>query len=165
MKLPALPIADLLVVSSALLSSQFGGRPWAAIALCGLLPLRLLAPSNATLLSSLVLSSFWLAALQYTGDIRLYFPFTLHFATQLGILLPFSPTRSALYGSGGIVLLFSVIRLLQSASLIVLLVELLVAAVAVGLPLMLFHAGPPTPLRRNISLILAALLAYLGLVF
>lgn len=165
MKFNALPIADLFVVASALLASQFGGRPWAAIALCGLLPLRLLVPSIPALLASLVLSSFWLAAHQYTGDVRLYFPFTLHFATQLGALLPFSPARSVLYGSGGIILLFSVIRLLQSASLVVLLVELLVAAVAVGLPLLLFHAGPPTPLRRNASLILSALLAYLGLVF
>jgi hypothetical protein len=165
MKFTSLPIADLLVVASALLASQFGGRPWAAIALCGLLPLRLLAPSIPTLVASLLLSSFWLAAHQYTGDIRLYFPFTLHFATQLGALLPFSPLRSAIYGSGGIVLPFSVIRLLQSASLIVLLVELLVAAVAVGLPLALFHMGPPNSLRRNAVLILSALLAYLGLVF
>lgn len=165
MKLNQFPFADLLVVCSALLASQFGGRAWALIALAGLLPLRILLPKPTLFLQSLLLSGFWLGAHHWSGDIRLYFPFTLHFATQLGLLLPFSPLRSALYGSGGIILLFSIIRLLQSASLIVLLVELLVAALAIALPLALFRLGERTSLARNATLLLSALLAYLGLVF
>lgn len=165
MKLNQFPFADLLVVCSALLASQFGGRRWALIALAGLLPLRILGASLPLLFNSLLLSGLWLGAQHFSGDIRLFFPFTLHFATQLGLMLPFSPLRSALYGSGGIVLLFSIIRLWQSASLIVLLVELLVAAVAISFPLALYRLSAPSSLALNATLLLSALLGYLGLVF
>lgn len=159
------PIADVLVVSSALLASQFGGRPWATIALSGLLPLRLLAPNIPILLGSLLLSVIWLAAHQYTGDLRLFFPFTLHFAVQLALGLPMERPRATFLGAGGILALFCVIRLFQSASLIVLLVEILVATFAIVVPVALYELGAPTQLRRICTVLLAALLAYLGLIF
>jgi len=158
-------ISLFLIILSTVLSSQFGGRPWALIALSSLLPLQFLSPRIQTQIASLLLSGLWLAAHQFTGDVRLFFPFTIHFAVQLAIFLPFSPWRSATLGAGGVILLFTCVRLLQGTSLIVLLVELIVAAVAISVPFALYQAGPPTSLRRISTLFLATLLAYLGLIF
>ncbi len=69
--------------------------------------------------------------------------------------------RSAL-GAVWIVSVFSVVRLMQSASLIVLFVELVVAAVAIAVSLAVYQRGWA---NRMVAAGLASLLAFAGLVF
>ncbi|MCX6611855.1 MAG: hypothetical protein NTW74_13495 [Acidobacteria bacterium] len=88
-------------------------------------PLELAATSFISLL--------WLGAFVITGDRRLFFPFTMQFAVQALVYWALRSQRLGLIAAAGVVGLFSVIRLVQSATLIVLLVELIVAGVAVWL--------------------------------
>lgn len=69
--------------------------------------------------------------------------------------------RAAL-GAVWIVSVFSVVRLMQSASLIVLFVELVVAAVAIAVSLAVYQRGLG---NRMVVAALASLLAFAGLVF
>jgi len=103
-------------------------------------------------------SLLWLGAFLYTGDRRLYFPFTLQLAMQLIAL------RGNRHGVG-LVGLFSVIRLVQGASLIVLAVELVVTGVALGVPALLYRRSAVGEIQRLGYALLASVLAFAGLVF
>ena len=109
-----------------------------------------------------VLSLCRLAAFAWTGDRRLFFPFTIQFAMQLACFELDRSMARAVLGAVWIVAVFSAVRLAQSASLIVLFVELMVAAVAIAAPLLLYREGW---CKRGVAAAIASLLAYAGLVF
>ncbi len=96
----------------------------------------------------------WLAAFAVTGDRRLFFPFTLHYAVLFGCWW----NRGFAAGGAIILTLFAIVRIEQQASFRVLAVELAVAAVAILAAQQIV----------NRSLLLAAcvasLIAFVGLV-
>ncbi len=107
------------------------------------------------------ISLLWLLAYFVTDDRRLFFPFTIQFSVQVMGYWTRRSEVSGMVGALGVVGLFSVIRLMQSATLIVLLVELVVAGVAIWVASEYY--------RRRQGLVIAAaigsVLAFAGLVF
>jgi hypothetical protein len=69
------------------------------------------------------------------------------------------------FAATGVVALFSVIRLIQSATLIVLLVELIVAAVALWIAAVYYRRGEAGLRRGLVAGGIGSLLAFAGLVF
>lgn len=114
------------------------------------------------LLAISFLSLFWLGAFAASGDRRLFFPFTIQFAMQLACLEMDRSILRAVLGAVWIVAVFSAVRLVQSAPLIVLLVELVVAAVAIAVALAVHREGWG---NRGLAAAIASLLAFVGLVF
>jgi hypothetical protein len=104
------------------------------------------------------ISLLWCAASFLSGDRRLFFPFSLALAFQVFAV-------RGLFLSCGMVALFTVIRLLQNATLFVLAVELLLTLPALGLPLWLYSRSPKNPPRRLYYTALTSLLAFAGLAF
>jgi hypothetical protein len=97
----------------------------------------------------------WLAASLATGDRRLYFPFSMQLAAQGACV-------SKPLGAG-MVALFAVVRLLQGATRGVLMVELLVAAAALGAGLWINSKGESTGGMRVAAGTAGALVALCGL--
>ena len=155
----------LTVASIGALSFLLGGWPWSLVAVVSLLSiLRFLKSAPGLALTSLI-SLFWLLAFSLTDDRRLFFPFTIQFALQA---LVFWSARSRSMGglaATGVVALFSVIRLIQSATLIVLLVELIVAAVAIWIGSAYYRRGEVGLRRGMIAAGIGSVLAFCGLVF
>ncbi len=95
----------------------------------------------------------------------MYFPFTLAFSLQA---FAQGAVRSASRGwlaAVAVVGIFSVIRLVQAAPLIVLAVELVVAAVAEALPAIWLLRGKDNSIRRIWAAAAASILAFAGLIF
>ena len=70
----------------------------------------------------------WVAAFAITGDRRLFFPFTLYYASIFGQLWD----GEFAAGTALIIALFTMVRIEQMASMRVIAVELIVAVVALG---------------------------------
>ena len=157
----------IATVSSALLAVAIaftlGGWPWALILAFSCLVAISQLNSLARLASFTVLSLCWLGAYLVTEDRRLFFPFTIQLAMQL---YAFHPIRTSRWAAPvGVVLLFSVIRLIQAASLIVLAVEVLVAAVALVIGAMVFNRIKTGTMQRMLAAAIASFLAFAGLIF
>ena len=95
----------------------------------------------------------------------MYFPFTLAFSLQAFAHWAVTSTRQGWLASIAVVALFSAIRLVQAAPLIVLAVELVVAAVAVALPASWLLRGQDNTNRRIGAAAAASVLAFAGLIF
>jgi hypothetical protein len=106
---------------------SIGGWPFAAISLAVLVVLSRGAFDATTVLLTAGVGMLWLGLFLFTGDRRLFFPFTIQFALQAAF-----QRRPAFLGCAGIVGVFLMIRMVQGATLEVLLVELAVAAAVVG---------------------------------
>ncbi len=117
------------------------------------------------LASTSLISLIWLLAFVMTGDRRLFFPFTMQFAVQALGYWSLRSQRFGMVSAAGVVGLFSVIRLIQSATLIVLLVELVVAAVALWIAGAYYRRGAAGLGRRLVAGAMVSLLAFAGLVF
>lgn len=111
------------------------------------------------------LSLLWLLAFVMTDDRRLFFPFTMQFAVQALGHWSMRSQRLGMLAAAGVVGWFSVIRLVQSATLIVLLVELIVAGVAVWLSSAYLRRGANAQARRLVAAGIGSVLAFAGLVF
>lgn len=153
--------ASISILSVAI-AFGFGGWEWATILTASLLSNRRFLTSPLAVIEITSISFLWLAAFLITGDRRLYFPFTIQLAVQALALPTFNPPSLS---ATAIVALFSAIRLIQQATLIVLTVELVVAAVAIAIPAYIYRNGKPTPLRRFATATLGSILAFAGLVF
>ncbi|MEO8027939.1 MAG: hypothetical protein ABI823_15750 [Bryobacteraceae bacterium] len=119
--------------------------------------------SAGALATACRISAFWLVAFVLTGDRRLYFPYTLQFAVQASCFLGGPALRAGVFGAGGIVALFTAVRLVQAASARVLTVELAVAIPSLALCLAFYEEGSPTLQRRLAAAGVASLLGFLGL--
>ena len=86
----------------------------------------------------------------------------MQFAMQLACLEMDRSILRAVLGAVWIVTVFSAVRLVQAAPLIVLLVELVVAAVAIAVALAVHREGWG---NRGLAAAIASLLAFAGLVF
>ena len=111
-----------------------------------------------TLVSVLAISLLWLVLYRITADRRLFFPFTMQLAVQTGFFLRRKVARGELFGSGGLIAVFLLIRVVQAASLRVLLVEVLVSVAILLLTLGSLRNRPP-----YLASAIASVLAYASL--
>ena len=136
-----------------------GGYPWVIV---GFFTLAILNWRRAGVRSILVvcaLALVWLLALKLTGDRRLFFPYSILFSAAAML------TRGQWLMQGvATALLFFAIRIYQDASQSVLLVEALVAAVALAPALFARRMGSPDIGKAAVVSICSAI-AFFGLIF
>jgi hypothetical protein len=152
----------LTAFCTAAIAFWWGGWEWAVMLFASLLLNRQHLKNPLAILSHTIISLLWLLYFVATGDRRLYFPFTIQLAVQS---ITIEPSNRSRFAAAAIIGLFSAIRLIQNASLIVLTVELVVSAVAIGIPGYLSAIGIRSPFRRLILAGLGSLLAFAGLAF
>lgn len=114
-------------------------------------------------LVGLVPAAAWMAAHQVTGDRRLFFPFALALAAHLAGQFVGRGRAAALVAGGIVVAAFLAIRLVQAATIPVLAVESVVAAVILAAAVAVLPAAVRRPWGTAAVTALASLLAYAGL--
>lgn len=124
------------------LASYFGSWEWALIGFVVLITMWWTNVSVFVITTTLVVSFIWLAVFHWTGDRRMFFPFSMQFAVQMPYLLEGRVARPAIMGGGGMVLIFLLVRVIQSATASVLLVEVVVALAILGLVAGVGGSGP-----------------------
>ena len=145
----------------------YGGWYWAVVGAAAFAVLWLVDFSPLSVLLTVGTSIFWLALFHWTGDRRLFFPYSMQFAVQAACLVRGRVSMPAVIGGGGIVLVFTVIRIIQSATLHVLTVELIVAAAVLAICSYLYGLGSPDKAMqlRTVTATLGSVMAFAGLVF
>lgn len=134
-----------------------GGWEWVLVSLP---PLIFLNRRDQPIAGAAAVGFAWLALCLWTGDRRLFFPFSMHWAAQMATL-----AGRRVRAGGGMILLFLAIRVAQDATAKVLLVEAIVSVAVVSLALLAHGHGPGTWRTRAGAAIVGSLLAYGGLVF
>ncbi len=137
--------------------------PWALVGLCMLLVLWKQRASASSIFATLAPSLLWMALFYWSQDRRFFFPYCMQFAVQLGYQLTGKTDRPMLYGGGGIVALFTAIRVWQGATAFVLFVELLVAAIILYLAARAEKRAASGLELRAVAGVIASLLAYISL--
>jgi len=158
-QVPAMAVLTAVSISS--LGYLLGGWAWFLVAIVSMLCVVPFVKEPLELAATSWISLVWLMAFVLTEDRRLFFPFTIQFAVQA---LGFWTRRSKLSGilaAFGVVALFTAIRLAQSATMIVLLVELLVAGIAIWVAREYYCRRGKLVFAASIG----SLLAFAGLVF
>lgn len=153
-------LASLIALAVTVL---YGGWEWALLILVVLVTLWPAQFSVVPMLTTMGVSFFWFALFRATGDRRLFFPYAMQFAVQMPYLLQGRVSRPAIVGGGGVVAVFALIRLAQSATVGVLVVELFVAAAIVALVSNLYGPNRWGVKTRVISGIIGSVLAFAGL--
>lgn len=158
----ALSKSLVLPVLPPLVDCLLGSWPWALILIASILLAANQFKSRSDLIQFTAIGFLWLLAFEYSDDRRLFFPYTIQFAVQLFVL---SPRGRPIAASSAIVALFAAIRIGQGATMIVLLVELIVATLAIASAAYYHQAAPPTTARRIVTAALGSLIAFAGLIF
>ena len=165
-------IVELLFLAVA---HCFGGPPWTVIGALAVVAQTL----GGVRIESLVLvvpGLAWLALSHVTGNRELFFPYTMYLASCVALLDSQRSTQRAAWlgplGGAAIVAVFMVIRILQQATVRVLVVELVVAAAILALVVVAGswnrrHATPFSP-RAHAAwtatiIVASSLLAYASL--
>ena len=142
-----------------------GGWEWAIICLIVLALLPILEAGILPVFATAGVGLFWLALFCWMGDRRLFFPYSMQYAVQLMCLLRGRVQWPSLTGAGVVVGVFTLIRIAQSASVQVLAVELVIAALVLWCALTVYDTGTRGPVMRVIAAALGSVLAFAGLVF
>jgi hypothetical protein len=156
-------MANLTGVIALAAAALYGGWEWALVCLIVLVALWRFESGVLPVLATVGVSFFWLALFHWTGDRRLFFPYSMQFAVQMACLLRGRMAKPAIVGGGSIVLVFTVIRISQSATAAVLIVELAVAGAALALALQACGRGSREASVRVIAGALGSVLAFAGL--
>lgn len=127
-------LAALLLLGFAIF---YGGWPWALMAAIWVVALRTGEDGNGSLLQAAVSGLFWLALFHWTGDRRLFFPFSMQVAASAACRWRVQGKWTAVAAGAVVTAVFTAVRLLQSASAHVLGVELVVAAAVLSIGLVL----------------------------
>jgi hypothetical protein len=149
----------LTSIAVAVCSALLGGWEWTLVCSIVLLAVSRRESTIRAILYTAAVGLFWLAIFRWTGDRRMFFPYSMQYAVQMACL-----TRSATAG-GCIVLLFLLIRIGQSATLGVLAVEIVVAAAVLAISF--YVHGPKmrgAEWRARVSAV-GSVLAFAGLAF
>ncbi len=144
-------------------ATLFGGWEWALMCLIVLVSLWRIEFGVVSVLATVGFSFFWLALYSWTGDRRLFFPYSMQFAVQMGYLLRGRVNHPAIVGGGVLVAVFAAIRTAQLASVGVLIVELVVAAAILVITVHTGGRGSRAASVRVIAGALGSLLAFGGL--
>jgi len=161
-------IVELIFLAMA---HGFGGPPWAVI---GALAVVLLALGGIRIesLALMVPSLAWLGFSHATGNRELFFPYTMYLASCVALRATERTPWLGPLGGAAIVALFMVIRILQQATVRVLVVEFVVAAAILALVVVagswiqrrLAHVTPPAHAVWHAAIVVASsLLAYASL--
>ena len=149
----------------------FGGPPWAVI---GALAVVLLTLGGIRIesLAVMVPSLAWLSLSHATGNRELFFPYTMYLASCVALRATERTPWLGPLGGAAIVALFMVIRILQQATVRVLVVEFVVATAILALVVVasswsrrrFAHVAPPTNFACRAAIVAASsLLAYASL--
>jgi hypothetical protein len=158
------PIATFIVLEMLFLAATqtWGGWPWTLIGVVAICT-QILIDARPQALAMVAPSLVWLALFQGTGNRELFFPFTIHLASLLTLRSAQGSVWLGMAGGGLLVAVFLAIRASQQASVKVLGVECVVAALILAVVL----ATVPVVRGRNAVaggvVILASLLAYVSL--
>ena len=153
----------------------FGGPPWTVIGAIAVVA-QTLGGVRIESLALMVPSLVWLALSHATGNRELFFPYTMYLASCVALRDSQRATQRAAglgpLGGAAIVAAFMVIRILQQATVRVLVVEFVVAAAILALVVVagsgirrrLAHVAPPTNFSCRAAIVAASsLLAYASL--
>jgi hypothetical protein len=113
------------------LTCLLGGWEWLVPAVPACVVLWRRDSSAGSILAATGIGLTWIAFSQWSGDRRLYFPYTVQYAVQTLLLIRGGTMRPAA-GGGLVVVTFAAIRLAQGATARVLAVKLAVAALILG---------------------------------
>ena len=140
------------------MATIIGGLPWACISVFGICILIAYGANWREVLLLMLPAMFWLGVFHFTGDRRMFFPFSILFAASFALRANWPATM-------GIMVLFLVARILQDATFKVLAVEVLVA-VAVLCPVYFAQKKlSPRGQWRSAFAVASSLLAFIGLIF
>jgi hypothetical protein len=156
-------MASLTSLIALVVTALYGGWEWALLSFVVLVTLWPAQFSVVPMLATMGVSFFWLALFHSTGDRRLFFPYAMQFAVQMPYLLQGRVPKPAIAGGGGVIAVFMLIRIAQSATVGVLIVELFVATAILALVLKLCGPKCREARTRVIAGILGSALAFAGL--
>lgn len=129
--------AYLAAVALLGFAAFYGGLPWALMAAIWIVALRTGEDVNMSMLQAAASGLFWVALFHWTGDRRLFFPFSMQVAAFAACRWRVNGKWTAVATGAVVTTVFTGIRLLQSASAHVLGVELIVAAAVLSIGLAL----------------------------
>ncbi len=158
-------LATLAGIVAVGIAGQFGGWEWALLCLIVLAALWRIESGLVPVIATVGCSFVWLALYYWTGDRRLFFPYSMQLAAQLACLLQGRVRLPAIVGGGSIVAVFTMIRIAQSATTGVLIVELAVAAAALAIALHAYRGSSRNTTARVVASALGSVLAFGGLAF
>jgi len=165
----AIPRLGFIVVEVVFLAIThfFGGPPWAVVGMVALLAqigAQILGGFRGDAIMLVVPSLIWLAFFRTTGNRELFFPYTMYLASGVALRAAERTPWLGLLGGGAVVTAFMVIRILQNATSRVLLVELVIAAAILALPLVFRSwSRARTIVRDAVIAAASSLLAYASL--
>jgi hypothetical protein len=148
---------------------MFGGPPWTVIGAIAIVAMTL-GGARIGSLALMVPSLVWLGLSYSTGNRELYFPYTMYLAGCVALRIAPASRWIGPVGGAAIVAAFMVIRVLQQATVRVLAVEFVVAAVILACvvaarALGRRYPGNVVPVARDATIMVASsLLAYASLV-
>ena len=147
-----------MALAVILTATIIGGLPWACISVFGIYTFIAFGANWREVLLLILPAMFWLGVFHFTGDRRMFFPFSILFAASFALRSNWTATME-------IMVLFLVARILQDATFKVLAVEVLVA-MAVLCPV--YFARKKLSARgqwRSAFAVASSLLAFIGLIF
>jgi glucose-6-phosphate-specific signal transduction histidine kinase len=156
-------MASLAAVAALAIATLWGGWEWAMPCLIGLLVLWRVEFDFLSVLATLGCSFFWLSLYLWTGDRRMFFPYSIQIAVQMVCLLHGRMLMPAVLGGGSVIALFTMVRIAQSASIGVLAVELAVAAATLLIAGYTYGRSSQTLRDRVVAGTIGSLLAFGGL--
>lgn len=156
-------MVNLTALCAVAALAWFGGWEWALVFAASILVLRREDWNFTAVIALTVPGVLWLTLALWTGDRRLFFPYAMQHATQLGCLYTGRKLWAAFTAAAAMVALFLLIRVGQAASAEVLAVETAVAAAVLGLTLGLCAKLSPGPVARAVIGGAASALAFAGL--
>jgi len=165
----AIPRLGFIVVEVVFLAIThfFGGPPWAVVGMVALLAqivAQILAGFRGDAVILVVPSLLWLAFFHTTGNRELFFPYTMYLASGVALRGAERSPSLGILGGGAVVTAFMVIRILQNATSRVLLVELMIAAAILSLPLVVRSWSRTHAIVRDaVIAAVSSLLAYASL--
>ena len=157
-------MASLTGLTILAVTALYGGWEWALLSFAVLMALWPAQFRALSMLVTLGVSLVWLALFHSTGDRRLFFPFATQLAIQMRYLMEGRISRPTI-GGVGVIVGFLLIRVVQSATFRVLVVELFVAAAILALVSMLCSSKDQNAKTRLLAGILGSALAFAGLAF
>lgn len=154
---------SFVVAASLPARAVVAGLPWAIVALAASLAIPRQKLNAVSLIGTIGVGLAWLLLFILTGDRRLFFPYTIHFAIQSICLLDARVHRPALLGGGLSIIIFTAIRVVQGATLAVLSVEWIVAAAVLALITAAWRRSSRSSASCSALSLAGSLLAFAGL--
>lgn len=156
-------MASLTGLIALMVAAFYGGWEWVLLSFVVLVTLWHSECGVIPILATLGVGYFWLALFHWSGDRRIFFLYAMHLAVQMPYLLQGRVWHPAIVGGGGIIAVFMLIRITQSPTAGVLIVELITAATILALVLSVCSPSARGSGTRVIAGVLGSALAFVGL--